>query len=57
MESAGWTVYGTKMKGKGRFAGVEGDWKWSVIAVLRGEPQEVLFMDGKTYVFRPRGPT
>lgn len=54
---AGWTVYGGKMKGKRKFSGIESEWKWYAIAVLRGEPDEVVFMDDRILVLNSAQPT
>ena len=53
IEAAGWTIYGHRMKGRGKFAGIESEWEWNAIAVVRGKPDEVVYMDGKISVFRP----
>lgn len=52
LKDAGWSVYGCRMKGKRTFSGVEGVWVWYTIAVLRGEPEEVIFMDNKVFVYK-----
>lgn len=53
LKSAGWAVYGSRMKGKKKIAGVESEWTWYAIAVIRGEPEGVVFVDGRFLVFRP----
>jgi hypothetical protein len=52
IEFAGWTVYGSRMKGKRKIGGVESEWIWFAIAVLRGEPEEVVFMDNRIIVIK-----
>ncbi|OGQ56434.1 MAG: hypothetical protein A3J24_06145 [Deltaproteobacteria bacterium RIFCSPLOWO2_02_FULL_53_8] len=52
LEVAGWTVYGVKMKGKKMVAGVVGEWEWCAIAVIRGIPESIVFMDDQIYIFR-----
>lgn len=52
LEVAGWTVYGSKMKGKKKIAGVEREWEWCAIAILRGVPEEIVFMNDQFYIFR-----
>ncbi len=54
---AGWTVYGSKMKGKRKLAGVESEWIWYAIAVLRGRAGEVVFVDDRILVFKSEQPT
>jgi hypothetical protein len=53
LEASGRNVYGCKIKGRAKFAGIEDEWEWSVIAVFRDNPQEIPFPDGKISVFRP----
>lgn len=53
LKGAGWTVYGSRIKGKKKIANVESEWTWYAIAVLRGEPKGVVFVDGRILVFRP----
>ena len=52
LKTAGWTVYGRKMKGKRKLAGIEDQWIWCAIAVLRSKPEQVVFMDDKIIVLR-----
>lgn len=52
LKTEGWTIYGRKMKGKRKLAGIEGQWIWCAIAVLRSEPEQVVFMDDKILVLR-----
>jgi len=52
LKNVGWTVYGTRIKGKKKIAGVEDTWIWYAIAVVREVPESVVFMDGRILVFR-----
>jgi len=56
LKGLGWTVYGSKLKGRKKIAGVESEWTWHAIAILRGEPKEVVFVDSRILVFRPETP-
>ena len=42
----------TRLKGKKKIAGVEDTWIWYAIAVVRADPESVVFMDGRILVFR-----
>lgn len=53
LKTLGWSVYGSRMKGKKKIAGIESEWIWHAIAVVRGEPEEVVFVDGRILVFKP----
>lgn len=53
LETSGWTVYGSRMKGKKKIAGAESEWTWYAIAVIRDEPEEIVFVDGRILVFKP----
>lgn len=59
IEDAGWTVHGGKMKGKRKLAGVESEWSWYAIAVLRCESgeREVMFVDDRIIVLKPEQTT
>jgi hypothetical protein len=50
--SRGWHVYAARLKGKRKFAGIESEWTWSAIAVLRAEADDVVFMDDQIHVYR-----
>ena len=52
LKVAGWTVYGSRMKGKKKIAGVESEWIWYAIAVVRGQPEEVVSIDNRILVFK-----
>jgi hypothetical protein len=52
LESAGWTVYAARRAGKRQVAGVVGDWRWFVLAVLRGEPEKVFHDNDRFFVVR-----
>jgi hypothetical protein len=52
IESAGWTVYGSRENGKRRMMGVDGEWEWSNVAVIRGKPAKVLKTDSGFVVMR-----
>lgn len=52
LKNAGWTIYGARLKGKKKIAGVEDTWIWYAIAVVREAPESVVFMDGRILVFR-----
>jgi len=57
LETSGWTVYGSKMKGKRKLAGVESEWKWYAIAVIRGQPEDVIFAGDRILVHKPEKQT
>ncbi|CAG1064446.1 hypothetical protein BAC1_00002 [uncultured bacterium] len=52
LKKAGWNVYGTKMNGKKKVAGVESEWVWCAIAVLRDTTRKPIFMDDKFYLLK-----
>ncbi|MDO8675234.1 MAG: toll/interleukin-1 receptor domain-containing protein [Candidatus Omnitrophota bacterium] len=54
LKDAGWTVYGIRMKGKKKIAGIEDKWIWNKIAVMRGEPAGVVLMDDSILVLRTK---
>lgn len=54
IEHAGWSVYGGKDRGRMKVMGVEGEWAWTMLAVLRGEPVEVSYSDGNFTIVRQR---
>ncbi|MDD5503774.1 MAG: toll/interleukin-1 receptor domain-containing protein [Candidatus Omnitrophica bacterium] len=57
LETSGWTIYGSKMKGRRKLAGVESEWKWYAIAVIRGQPEEVMFAGDRILVHKPEKQT
>lgn len=54
VEEAGWTVFGQQENRRGRVMGVLDDWIWSVVAVVKGEPESVATVGNKLVVQRAR---
>jgi hypothetical protein len=52
LQDAGWAVYGNRMQGRKKFYGVEDEWKWHAIAVVKGKPKSVFFMNDKIEIVR-----
>ncbi|HEX7239609.1 MAG TPA: toll/interleukin-1 receptor domain-containing protein [Longimicrobiaceae bacterium] len=57
LESAGWTVYAERRSGRRKIGGVVDDWIWSVVALVRGEAEQVLHVDNKVIVLRKPAPS
>lgn len=54
LENRGWYVYGAKEKRREEVMGVMDDWIWSILALLKGEPQEVVSMGRQLFVARAK---
>ena len=52
LNSIGWNVYAARTNGKKKIAGIEREWTWFVIAVYRGIPEEIVFMDDQIFVLK-----
>lgn len=55
LKEAGWNVYGSKMSGKKKVAGVEIEWVWCAIAVLRNSTEKPIFIDDRFYLLKTEG--
>lgn len=54
LEDQGWYVYGAKEKRREEVMGVIDDWIWSIMAVVKGEPKEVISVGRRIFVARPK---
>lgn len=52
LNSKGWNVYAARTAGKKKINLIEDEWTWFVIAVIRGMPKELIFMDDKFFILR-----
>ncbi len=52
LESAGWSIYGLKETKKMKVAGIVDNWIMTIIAVLRGEPDQVFKFGKDILVYR-----
>jgi hypothetical protein len=52
LDRAGWTVYGSRESGRRKVMGLESDWEWANVIVVRGNPKAVFRVDDKFLIIR-----